>query len=99
MEMEHTSKPPRCFEVEIQPESTLDFDFYFHPEELVGEKEYETTTSFDLKGVESIEALQRKVYAKVVQSKITFNTTKIVFPKTFIYGSSKLGFILTPYKL
>jgi len=88
MEMEHSSKPIRYFEVEILPESSLDFDFIFHPEELVGEKEYETTTNFELKGVETIEQLQRKVFAKVVKSKITFNTTKIVFPKTFIFGSS-----------
>jgi len=84
------NKPIRFFEIEILQESSLDFDFIFHPEELVGEKDYETVTAFELKGVENgTEGLQRKVFAKVVKSKITFNTTKVVFPKTFIFGNEK----------
>jgi len=90
MEMEHSNKPSRYFEITILPENSLDFDFIFHPEDITttAESSYEFFTSFELKGVENFEQLKRKVTAKVVRSKINFDTTKVVFPKTFIFGSS-----------
>jgi len=71
--------------------SKLDFDFIFHPEERQssGNEDHDTITNFELKGVENMEQLQKRVFAKVVKSKITFSKTKIIFPKTFISGSEK----------
>ena len=44
---------------------------------------------YELKGVQNIAGLQKRVTAKLVKSKIFLTREKIKFQKTFIYGGTR----------
>ena len=83
-------KDIRHFQVELQPNSELDFEYIFKPDNShASEREYNFTPEFELKGVKNIQGLQRKIKARLVKSKIFLSKEKVAFPKTFIYGGTR----------
>lgn len=76
----------RLFEIEIPENSELDFDFIFVPSADLTNKSFnDLFTNFEIKGVTDFNpALQRKITAHQIQSKISIHPEKIEFEKTFL---------------
>lgn len=90
-EEEDDIKDIRHFQVELQANTELDFEYIFKPDNThTSEKEYNFTPEFELKGVKNLQGLQRKVKAKLVKSKIFLSKEKVIFSKTFIYGGTRI---------